>query len=91
MQAETSRVYEMQLKAIDYAYENRQVVTDYMINVGTIDPSADGNWTFASFGKNANVTFETSEKAKDFVQEGSGIKYLSPAEEGFAKYSLKQK
>lgn len=76
---------------IDYAYENRQVIMDYMIDLGTIDPSADGNWTFASFGENANVTFETSGKAKDFVQEGSGIEYLAPAEEGFAKYSLKQK
>lgn len=78
-------------EAIDYAYENRQVVTDYMINEGTIDPSADGNWTFASFGENANVTFETSENAKGFIQQGSGIEYLAPAEEGFGKYSLKQK
>ncbi|MFJ7933248.1 bifunctional 2',3'-cyclic-nucleotide 2'-phosphodiesterase/3'-nucleotidase [Sporosarcina sp. NPDC096371] len=76
---------------IDYAYENRQVVTDYMVNLGTIDPSADGNWSFASFGKKANVTFETSGKAKDFVQQGSGIEYLAPAAEGFVKYSLKQK
>jgi len=62
-----------------------------MINEGTIDPSADGNWMFASFGENANVTFETSENAKGFIQQGSGIEYLAPAEEGFAKYSLKQK
>ena len=34
-------------ESIDYAYENRQAIMDYMIDLGTIDPSADGNWTFA--------------------------------------------
>ena len=77
--------------SIDYAYENRQAIMDYMIDVGTIDPSADSNWAFAPLNESINVTFETSEKAKEFIPQGSGIEYLSPTEEGFAKYSLKQK
>ncbi len=77
--------------SIDYAYENRQAIMDYMIDVGTIDPSADSNWAFVPLNESINVTFETSEKAKEFIPQGSGIEYLSPTEEGFAKYSLKQK
>ncbi|WP_255551372.1 bifunctional 2',3'-cyclic-nucleotide 2'-phosphodiesterase/3'-nucleotidase [Sporosarcina sp. E16_8] len=77
--------------SIDYAYENRQAIMDYMIDVGTIDPSADSNWAFAPLNESINVTFETSEKAKEFIPQGSGIEYLSPTKEGFAKYSLKQK
>ena len=76
---------------IDYAYENREAIMDYMIDVGTIDPSADSNWTFAPFGENVNVIFETSEKAKPFIPKDSGIDYLSPTGEGFATYTLKQK
>ena len=77
--------------SIDYAYENRQAIMDYMIDVGTIDPSADSNWAFAPLNESINVTFETSGKAKEIIPQGSGIEYLSPTEEGFAKYSLKQK
>jgi len=77
--------------SIDYAYENRQAIMDYMIDVGTIDPSADSNWSFAPLNESINVTFETSGKAKEFIPQGSGIEYLSQTEEGFAEYSLKQK
>ncbi|MER2089008.1 MAG: bifunctional 2',3'-cyclic-nucleotide 2'-phosphodiesterase/3'-nucleotidase [Sporosarcina sp.] len=76
-------------ESIDYAYENRQAIMDYMIDVGTIDPSADSNWSFAPLHENSKITFETSGKAKDFIKEGSGIEYLAPTKEGFAKYSLK--
>lgn len=55
---------------------------------GTIDPSADDNWTFAPIGKNINLTFETTAKAKDFIPKESGIEYLSSMEEGFATYTL---
>ena len=77
--------------SIDYAYENRQAIMDYMIDVGTIDPSADSNWAFAPLSESINVTFETSGKAKEFIQAGSGIEYLAPTKDGFAKYSYQQK
>ncbi len=74
--------------SIDYAYENRQAIIDYMIEVGTIDPSADGNWKLTK--TNGNLVFETSGKAKDFIGANSGIKYLAPTADGFAKYSFTQ-
>lgn len=68
--------------------ESRQVVIDYVRTNGTINPSADGNWSFAPFGQ-AKVTFESSPDAKDVLAGNQQISYLSSAADGFAKYSLK--
>lgn len=76
---------------VDYAYENRQVIMDYMVEVGTIDPSADSNWSFAPIAGNPNVVFETSGKGQKLVPADSGIKYLGAAADGFAKYSIEMK
>lgn len=76
---------------IDYAYENRQVIMDYMVEVGTIDPSADSNWSFAPIAGNPNIVFETSGKGQKLVPADSGISYLGAAADGFAKYGIKIK
>ncbi|KAF6652375.1 bifunctional 2',3'-cyclic-nucleotide 2'-phosphodiesterase/3'-nucleotidase [Paenibacillus polymyxa] len=68
--------------------ESRQVVVDYIRTNGTINPSADGNWSIAPFGQ-AKVTFESSPDAKDVLAGNQQISYLSSAADGFAKYSLK--
>jgi 2',3'-cyclic-nucleotide 2'-phosphodiesterase/3'-nucleotidase len=68
--------------------ESRQVIIDYIRTNGTINPSADGNWSIAPFGQ-ARVTFESSPDAKDVLAGNQQISYLSSAADGFAKYSLK--
>lgn len=75
-------------EVIDYAYENRQVIQDYMEQLGTIDPSADNNWTFAKVAGTPNLVFETSAAAQNKVPANSGIRYVQSTTNGFAKYSL---
>lgn len=75
-------------ETFDYAYENRQVVMDYMVEEGTIDPSADANWTFAPITGDPSLVFETSGKAQSLIPADSGITYLSAAADGFAKYKI---
>ncbi|MGE6368809.1 bifunctional 2',3'-cyclic-nucleotide 2'-phosphodiesterase/3'-nucleotidase [Planococcus kocurii] len=75
-------------EVIDYAYENRQVIIDYMLEVGTIDPAADDNWKFAPIAGNPNITFETSANAQSLIPEASGITYVAPSANDFGKYRI---
>lgn len=68
---------------------NRDVIVRYIISEGTINPSADGNWSFAPL-PGASVVFETGAKAKDFIAQVTSLK-IEPAgegEAGFAKYRI---
>lgn len=68
---------------------NRDVIVRYIIDQGTINPSADGNWTFVPL-QGATVLFETGPKAKDFIAGVKSVK-IEPAGEGadgFAKYRI---
>lgn len=78
-------------ETIEYAYENREAIMDYMIEEKTIDPSADHNWTFAPIEGKPKTVFTSSEKAKNFIPEGSGIEYIGPTKDGFAKFSIQLK
>ena len=67
----------------------RDVIVRYVVSQGTINPSADGNWSFAPL-PGASVVFETGPKAKDFIAEVKALK-IEPAgdgEAGFAKYRI---
>ncbi len=68
--------------------ENRQVVIDYIRTGGTINPSADNNWSLAPFGK-ANVAFKTSPASKAAAAGQSNLVYAGETEDGYAKYTLK--
>ena len=68
---------------------NRDVIVRYIISEGTINPSADANWSFAPL-PGASVVFETGAKAKDFIAQVTSLK-IEPAgegEAGFAKYRI---
>nr|WP_279664545.1 bifunctional 2',3'-cyclic-nucleotide 2'-phosphodiesterase/3'-nucleotidase [Ectobacillus ponti] len=72
--------------------ENRQIIVEYIRNVGTVNPSADGNWSFKPIdSKTLNVTFESSPNAQKYLTDESDIKYVgaSDVNTGFARYSLK--
>lgn len=68
---------------------NRDVIVRYLISQGTINPSADANWSFAPM-PGTSVVFETGAKAKDFIAQVKSLK-IEPAgegEAGFAKYRI---
>ncbi|MBP3040720.1 bifunctional 2',3'-cyclic-nucleotide 2'-phosphodiesterase/3'-nucleotidase [Bacillaceae bacterium Marseille-Q3522] len=67
--------------------ENRQVLSDYIMEEKTINPAADGNWSFAPvYGADVKVKFNSSPLAKDFI--GENIEYAGEAAEGYAKYTM---
>ncbi|MEK3713785.1 bifunctional 2',3'-cyclic-nucleotide 2'-phosphodiesterase/3'-nucleotidase [Paenibacillus sp. FSL R7-0333] len=49
---------------IDSQMENRQVLMDYIKEAGTVDPTADNNWSIAPIEGNVTVTFPSSPKAE---------------------------
>lgn len=68
---------------------NRDVIVRYIVSEGTINSSADGNWSFAPL-PGTSVVFETGARAKDFIAQVTSLK-IEPAgegEAGFAKYRI---
>ena len=69
---------------------NRDVIVRYIVEQGTIQPSADANWTFSPL-ENTSVLFETGPKATDYIDDVKGLE-ITPAgdgADGFALYRLK--
>lgn len=69
---------------------NRDVIVRYIVDKGTINPSADANWTFKPVD-GATAIFETGPKAKEFMKDVKGVQIeaAGDGEEGFAKYRIK--
>ncbi|MGD6831146.1 hypothetical protein ACQCT5_03215 [Sutcliffiella halmapala] len=61
---------------------------DYIRELGTIDPSADGNWTFAPVAGEVNVSFDSSMDAIDSLPESNAIRYDGVSEKGFGSYVM---
>lgn len=68
---------------------NRDVIVRFIIDQGTINPSADANWTFAAV-PDTSVTFETGPKASNFIGDVKAVKIEAAGEgaNGFAKYRI---
>ncbi len=68
---------------------NRDVIVRYIVSQGTINPSADGNWSFVPLA-GTSVVFDTGARAKDFIDQVKTLK-IEPAgegEAGFARYRI---
>ncbi|WP_404450933.1 bifunctional 2',3'-cyclic-nucleotide 2'-phosphodiesterase/3'-nucleotidase [Virgibacillus necropolis] len=68
--------------------QNRQAVIQYIQENGTIDPSADGNWSFAQMEGDPQLTFQSSPDAQPFIQSDGNITYIGEGTNGFAKYGI---
>jgi 2',3'-cyclic-nucleotide 2'-phosphodiesterase/3'-nucleotidase len=68
---------------------NRDVLVRYIISEGTINPSADANWTFKPMA-GTTVLFETGPKARRFMGDVKGAKIEDAGEgaDGFAKFRM---
>jgi 2',3'-cyclic-nucleotide 2'-phosphodiesterase/3'-nucleotidase len=68
---------------------NRDVIVRYIVDKGTINPSADANWSFAPAG-GATVIFETGPRGEEHISDVKAVN-IEPAGEGadgFAKYRI---
>ena len=68
---------------------NRDVIVRYIVDQGTISPSADGNWTFAPM-EGTTVLFDTGPGGAAYADGVPGVT-LEPAEltaDGFQRYRM---
>jgi 2',3'-cyclic-nucleotide 2'-phosphodiesterase/3'-nucleotidase len=68
---------------------NRDVIVRYIVEQGTIDPAADGNWGFVPM-PGTTVLFDTGPKAAEYLDAVPGLS-IEPAgagEDGFARFRI---
>ncbi|APO67371.1 bifunctional 2',3'-cyclic nucleotide 2'-phosphodiesterase/3'-nucleotidase [Rhizobium gallicum] len=68
---------------------NRDVIVRFVHEQGTINPSADGNWTFKPL-PGTSAVFQSGPKAKQFLADVKSVKLEDAGEgvDGFAKFRL---
>lgn len=68
---------------------NRDVVVRYIMDQGTINPSADANWSFKPLA-NTSAVFESGPKGRQYAAsvKGAKIEDAGDGAEGFAKFRL---
>jgi len=68
---------------------NRDVIVRYIVDQGTINPTADANWTFAPLG-GTSVLFDTGPNAQKYIDDVKGVQ-IEPAgdgPDGFARFRI---
>ncbi|WP_394218275.1 bifunctional 2',3'-cyclic-nucleotide 2'-phosphodiesterase/3'-nucleotidase [Halobacillus trueperi] len=68
--------------------ENRQVLVNYIRENETINPKADGNWSFAPIEGDVTLTFRSSPKGQEYAAKEEAITYLETQADGFAEYTV---
>ena len=65
------------------------MIVRYIVDQGTINPSADANWTFAPM-EGTTVLFDTGPKAVDYIADvkGVAIEEAGDGPDGFARFRI---
>lgn len=68
---------------------NRDIIVRYIVDQGTISPSADANWSFAPM-EGTTVLFDTGPAAKQYMDDVAGVTMEEAGEgpEGFARFKI---
>lgn len=66
--------------------ENRQIVADYIAKQGNLTPEADKNWKIKTLAPGTKVTFVSSSKATNFLENYPAITEGNEVGEGFTEY-----
>ncbi|MBV1902120.1 MAG: bifunctional 2',3'-cyclic-nucleotide 2'-phosphodiesterase/3'-nucleotidase [Marinosulfonomonas sp.] len=68
---------------------NRDVIVRYIVEQGTINPTADGNWSFKPLD-GTSVLFDTGPKATDYLDdlEGISMEEAGDGPDGFARFRI---
>ena len=69
--------------------ENREALVQYIRILGTVNPSADGNWSFVAPEAPITVMFESAPAAEKLLAANPKVSKLGPGENGFMRYGLK--
>ena len=73
---------------IDSPDENRQILIDYLTETGTVNPSADANWSFTDLPGEVTATFESAAVAQDAIPEAANVTFEGPSAQGFGTYQI---
>ncbi|MEM7500534.1 MAG: bifunctional 2',3'-cyclic-nucleotide 2'-phosphodiesterase/3'-nucleotidase [Pseudomonadota bacterium] len=68
---------------------NRDVLAAYILERESIDPTADGNWRFASLKGNPDVRFTSSVRGAAALAPESAIQFLETNDEGLGRYRIR--
>jgi 2',3'-cyclic-nucleotide 2'-phosphodiesterase/3'-nucleotidase len=66
---------------------NRDVIVRFIVDRGTINPSADRNWSFVPLA-GATAIFPSGPKALDHMKSAEGVAYVGEGADGFAMFRL---
>jgi 2',3'-cyclic-nucleotide 2'-phosphodiesterase/3'-nucleotidase len=64
------------------------VLADYIFDLKSLDPSADGNWAFAPINDEVVVTFSSSPRAAATLPADSPISKVGENENGSTQYRI---
>lgn len=68
---------------------NRDALANYIIEEKTVDPTADGNWSFAAIGGDVNIVFSSAADADKALPAGSPISKTGIDTDGFGRYRIR--
>nr|WP_255437453.1 bifunctional 2',3'-cyclic-nucleotide 2'-phosphodiesterase/3'-nucleotidase [Thalassobacillus sp. CUG 92003] len=68
--------------------ENRQVLVNYIRDNATINPKADGNWSFAPIDGDPQLTFRSSPEGQKYADNEEEISFVEKRDDGYATYAI---